>query len=1077
MKLLKTSATSLFLLALVLALGLGSTGCTAKARKLYYEKRADKFYAAGQFDQAELEYKNVLHSAPRDARAIGQLGLIYYQEGRPQTAAPYLRAACYLATNDLDLRLKMGFTAAALGRSDVARDAANFVLDRQPRNEEAPLLLVQAAGTPKEMAAARSRLEQLSVKGDTAAIQVGLGTLSLQTQDLKNAAANFQRALSLDSKFSQAWASMGALCAAENDLTNAETNFKTATSLAPDRSPIRMLYTRFMVINGDATGARRILDEVVKKTPDYIPAWQQLAEMDLIEKKYDDCREALNRVLDRDRNNFDAMTLDSQLKLAQNNPSAAIAELERMAQIFSQSPRAYYLLGRVYADNADLDKASANLSRALALDPGFTEATLLLAQIQIQNRKQDMAIPGLEKLVRQQPHLIPAQLMLAGAYCQGKRFDDALAIYNSLEISLPKNPQIPLLIGSVYAQENNRAEARRQFNQALELAPQNMQALIGLVDLDLSEKQFDVALQRVQDRLQANPSQVQLYMLAARVYSAERKYDQAAAILQKGLTSSPANVDIDLLLAQVYYDSKQNDKALTQLDQALAVDPKNLSALMLKASAYGAENNYSKEADIYEKMLVIDPKYSLALNNLACLYSENLQQLDRAYELAQRARTLLPFDPAAADTLGWVCYLRGSYPAALPLIQESAAKLPDDPEIQFHLGMVNYMMGNEDAARTAFQRALQITAGPEFTERDECKTCAAILAINPRAVDANAQAVLEKRIQEKPGDPVALGRLAQAYQYQGNADKAIASYEAVLQALPNNLTALLNLAQLYASRDLAKANDLAKSAYKIAPGNPAAARIYGRLAFQNGDFKLANALLQQAVQNQAGDAQTYFDFGRSDYSLGKIPDAQTALQTALQLNLPAPQSTEATRMLDLINLAADPAQAVAATARVSEILKSESGYAPALMASGIIDEHNGNAAPAEAAYEKILAQYPDFSPAQRQLAILYSRDGDKLSRAYELAVKARAIYPNDAALAKATGILLCLQGDYAHAASLLKGTTAVLPADAEVYYYLGKAQLNLNQSQAAKSSLQEALKLNLSGKLADAARQMLGQLK
>ena len=81
--------------------------------------------------------------------------------------------------------------------------------------------------------------------------------------------------------------------------------------------------------------------------------------------------------------------------------------------------------------------------------------------------------------------------------------------------------------------------------------------------------------------------------------------------------------------------------------------------------------------------------------------------------------------------------------------------------------MVNYMMGNEDAARTAFQRALQITAGPEFSERDECKTCLAILAINPRSADADAMATLEKRIAEKPGDPVALGRLAAALSIPG----------------------------------------------------------------------------------------------------------------------------------------------------------------------------------------------------------------------------------------------------------------------------------------------------------------------
>jgi tetratricopeptide (TPR) repeat protein len=1070
---LKYFTTTGLLLAVVFVLAVGNTGCTAKARKTYHETRADRFYAAGQFDRAEIEYLNVLRNDSRDAQAIGRLGLIYYQEGRIQTAYPYLLKGSELATNDLALRLKLGFIYAATGRSGDARDAANFVLDRKPQDGDAPLLLAQSAGTPTAIAAARERLERLAGAGDRAAYQVALGTLDFQQHDFKSAAASYQRALSLDPKFSAAWAAQATLCVAENDLTNAETNFKSAADLAPDRSSIRVVYARFKVINGDAAGGRQILEEVVKRTPDYLPAWMELAEIALVERKFDKCQEALDRVLDRDRDNFDGMMLDSRLKLVQKNLPAAIAELERMTQIFPQASRAYYQLAQAYLANGDFDKATANLEQAIARDPDFAEATMLLAKIQIQNRNLDTAISELEKLVRQQPLQVKAQLLLAAAYRQDKRFDDAMTIYNSLEKALPGNPQIPLLIGSVYVDQNDNAGARREFDRAQEMAPDNLQVLAQLVDLDLSEKQYTAALGRVQGRLQKNPGQAELYMLQARVFSAEGEYEQSEAALRKGLAASPDNANLTLLLAQAYVVSKQNDQALVQLDRVLAGNPKNLSALMLKASIYGLNQDFSKQADIYEKMLEIEPNDPLALNNLAYLYSENLHQLDRAYELAQRARVLLPFDPSAADTLGWIYFLRGAYPTALGLLQQSAAALPNEPENQFHLGKVNYMLGNEDAARTAFQRALQITAGPEFPDRDECRTCLAILAINPQSADANDLATLEKRTAEKPDDTVALGRLAAAYQYRGKPDQAIASYEAVLRAVPNNLAAMLNLAQLYAAKNPAKAYELAQSAYKLAPDHPAVARIYGRLAYQDGDFKLANALLQQAVQRQTDDSQTLFDFGRSAYSLGKISDATTALQNALQLNLPAPQSMEAKRLLDMIDLAADPARAATATAQVSEILSSEPNYVPALMVDGIIDERNAHVASAEAAYEKILAQYPDFSPAQRLLAILYSQDPARLSRAYDLAVKARAVYPNDAPLAKATGILLCLQGDYSHASSLLKGTSVMLPDDAELFYYLGSAQFKLNQDQAAKASLRKALNLKLSGKLADSARQML----
>ena len=82
MKKLTRFPAALLLLAAVFALAVGCTGCTAKARKVYHEKRAEKFYAASQFDRAEIEYLNVLHNDPMDAQAIGRLGLILLS-GRP----------------------------------------------------------------------------------------------------------------------------------------------------------------------------------------------------------------------------------------------------------------------------------------------------------------------------------------------------------------------------------------------------------------------------------------------------------------------------------------------------------------------------------------------------------------------------------------------------------------------------------------------------------------------------------------------------------------------------------------------------------------------------------------------------------------------------------------------------------------------------------------------------------------------------------------------------------------------------------------------------------------------------------
>jgi len=1066
----------LFLIVAVASLlAIGSTGCSAKAKKIYHLSRANKYFDAGQYDQAEVEYINVLRNDRENADAYGRLGIIYFEEGRYQSAAPFLFRGSQLATNNLELHLKLGFIYLAMGKSKEARDEASFVLARKPQDKDAPLLLAESATTQREIADVRQQLQKLSQVGNKAAVEVASGMLSFQEHAFKAAEDDFQRAEVLDPKSGAAYLASGTLHLAQNNLKAAEADFKIAADLSPSRSPRRLQYAQFEMQTGNSVAAKNILNEMVKKTPDYIPAWIGLAEIALAENKFDDCAASLNKALARDPENYDALLLQGRLDLAQSETAKAITELERMAKTFPQASRVHYQLAMAYLVNGEPAKGVNSLNTAVSLDANFTEAILLLAQVGIKNGDSDSTIVSLKRLIANQPQLLQAQLLLADVYRTQGKSDDALAIYQSLEKSFPQNPQTPLLMGSTFLQQKNNVAARKEFDRALEFAPGSLLALEQLVDLDLTEKQFTTALQRVEKVIEKNPKQAELRLLQANVFIAQGETNQAEAALSKAIELQPESQTGYLVLAQLYFDSKQNQKAVDDLNTAIGKDPKNVSALMLLGMIYNDEKDYKAAADAYEKLLAISPKSGSALNNLAYIYSEYLNQLDRAYELAQRARDLLPDDASTADTLGWILYKKTQYPSALSLLQQSANKLPDEPDAQFHLGMTYYMMDEEEPARAAFQRALQ--SNKEFSGRDECDQCLLVLAVDSKTSDTAAQTSLEKRVAEKPNDPIALIRLASIYQRDGTLDKAIETYETILKSNPNNLTAMMNLAQLYAPKDLPKAFGLAEAAYKLSPDDSAVSYTFGRLAYQTGNYKLAASLLQEMAKNKPANPQALYDFAEAAYSIGKISDAQAAMLNALQSGLALPQSDEARRFLDLVFIANNPAQAVAAESRVEEILKSDSNYVPGLMVVAVINEQKTNFSAAEQTYEKVLNHFPDFAPTKKKLAVLYAEDSSNQDRAYALATKARESFPDDSELEKALGIIVFRRGDYIRAANLLKESAVERSSDAELFYYLGAAQYRLKNRAESKVSLQRALSANLSGKLTTDASQMLAELK
>ncbi len=101
-------------------------GCSQRAKTSYNLARADALFDSGQFDQAETEYIKALNADSRNPKAIGRLGLIYYDEGRFQKAAPYLYNGSAMSSSNLALRVKLAQIYLAVGERKQANAAGGF---------------------------------------------------------------------------------------------------------------------------------------------------------------------------------------------------------------------------------------------------------------------------------------------------------------------------------------------------------------------------------------------------------------------------------------------------------------------------------------------------------------------------------------------------------------------------------------------------------------------------------------------------------------------------------------------------------------------------------------------------------------------------------------------------------------------------------------------------------------------------------------------------------------------------------------------------------------------------------------
>ncbi|MGD1086202.1 MAG: tetratricopeptide repeat protein [Verrucomicrobiota bacterium] len=1076
----KPTLATLLSLLLVAAL---AGGCTKSARRSRAIERGDRYLAAGDYDKAEESYVQAVRMLyPYSPVALRQLGLLYVTEGRPTTTSAIfcLREASKAEPENVQVLVELAVALQQEDKFTEAKEFATRALKLQPGNERALMALCDMSRSPQETEQTRQYIEKLRQQDkDRASYHLAAGVLDAKEANFSAAESEFRKSQALDPNSTSLNLALANLAVANKDFKAAEQAFKTAADKAPMRSIARLEFAKFLFQRGQTNQATETLREINTNAPDYMPATLLLMQFSFLQRKYDDCGSYIAKILAREPSNMEALVQKGALSVAKGDGTQAVADYEKLLALYPNRPipQIQFDLARACVLAGDRNKAIAALNRVLQTQTNYVPAKLMLADLEVRQGDPASAITLLTAVLKT-PRLptnfvTEASLTLASAYLAQNLPAQEAAVYQRLEDTFPKDAQFPLLAGQALMRDSQPDAARAAFEKSLALDPDSLPCLQELVHLDLAQAKSSDAAQRVKKQIARNPTNAVLWFLQADVSIAQRDLPQAKTALEKAISLDPALPSPYLMLARLSFDYQQQKEALEQLNTLVAIT-NDVPALMEIGHIHEMDKDYDLARQTYEKILSFDPQSGPALNNLACLYSDHLGQLDKASQLAQKAQQLYPDDPNVADTFGWILFKKREYPRALALEQASASKQPGDPEVQFHLGMAHYMMGEEDPARAALQFA---AANTNFDGRDAALQRLAILAIAPAAATAAQRAEVEKQVQQEPTDPIAMVRLAALQERDGDSQKAAATYEAAIKQNPQNVRAMAQLAQIYSARlnQSQKGMDLAKNAHKLAPDDPFVSSVLGRLVLQARDYPSALSLLQAASSSMPGQPDLLHDLAWCYFGAGNPAQGRLTMQSALQTSLPFDKLDDAKQFLRMLDIVGNPDLPQAGD-DIQQALRADTNYAPALLASALVLEHQGRPKDAEPLYEKFLAKYPLFYLVDRQLAVLYARDGND-TKASACADLARQAFPGDPLLAKSSGIVAYHRKDYQSSIQYLTQSSSKFPNDAELLFYLGMDYYQTKDTANSKKYLQRAVDLKLSDDLASQANEVLARLK
>ncbi len=371
--------------------------------------------------------------------------------------------------------------------------------------------------------------------------------------------------------------------------------------------------------------------------------------------------------------------------------------------------------------------------------------------------------------------------------------------------------------------------------------------LLGRYELLVGNRHQGIeALKKSVALLAASPSELRdrAESELGRALLEDGKAKEAEALVSRLVARSPAFVPGQLLLARVERQAGRTRAALERLGRLHRQHPDDTTVLeYVGAIAIGVGDHPGAEA-AYRRLAKLAPRSPRAAELLA--HALALQgKHGEAARVLEAAADRMPGEHRLVKALADGHVAQQQPDQAVAALVRRVKRAPDDVELALLLAATYERLGRKVELRATLE---------DLTRRVPTSAAAWIALGRLEEVSENPAgtvAALERAIAAEPSATEARLRLAAHWDRQGEARRAAAVYEAILEQDGAQVAALNNAAVLYADRlgDAPRAVELAEKALKLAPDAPTVEDTLGWALVRRGrpgDVQRALPLLERA---------------------------------------------------------------------------------------------------------------------------------------------------------------------------------------------------------------------------------------
>ena len=489
----------------------------------------------------------------------------------------------------------------------------------------------------------------------------------------------------------------------------------------PDDDELKFAYAAFLRGEGRNDDAGAIYEALSARRNDEAVSFRalnQIAAMKLVDGARDEAEEIIDRILEKDDRNSEALAKRASLSLVDGDTTAAINDLRLVIADAPEDVRARLLMAAAYEQSGQPDAAEGQYAEAFERTGDKALVGEPYARFLLRRGKIDRAERVLTDVLAVNSSEEDILKLLAAVRLQRQDWRGAEEVAQLLKEAENQDDIVTRILGAAYSGLGDYTGAIDVLGEADDKSPLASRPLATLVNAYIQSGRQDEAEEMLRAKLEADANNYEAYLLLAQTLASAGRPEEAREALRDAIDVNPERVDAYELLYRSLLAEGRREDAGALLDQGVARAPESDGLRVLKGDFLIGSGKLEEALVVYEDILSRRPNDVLVANNYAALLTD---LRDDAASLRRAADAAGVLSESAngmfLDTYGWALYRAGDVEKGVDALRRAVEANAGLPDARYHLGAALWGTGEKDDARAHLQWVIDEGGRPDLAEK------------------------------------------------------------------------------------------------------------------------------------------------------------------------------------------------------------------------------------------------------------------------------------------------------------------------------------------------------------------------